>query len=85
MFYQDGHHEYEKRPVEAPVCQTVDGVRTEDSSCGIKYCLKVGQERAAVLWGQVPGLNFMIECHKDGEDAEIGTKAGGGHPALNFR
>lgn len=86
MIYPDGGWEQEKRPVEVAVCATnSDGIRVEDESCGLRACLKVGRERAAVLWGRMPGLNFHIMCFDDnGNAAQEGTGAGGGHPALGF-
>jgi hypothetical protein len=87
LFYPSGKYEHENRPVEVPVCKTVDGVRTEDSSCGVRACLKIGRETAAKHWGNVPGMTFSIICNKpDGtEAAKEGTEAGGGHPALGFK
>lgn len=82
MFYPSGKFEREMRPVEVPACGAV-----EDSTCGIKKCMAIGRERAAQIWGVIPGMNFGIMCHKpDGsEAAKEGTEAGGGHPALNFQ
>jgi hypothetical protein len=87
MFMADGEYGYERYPVEAPVCETVEGKRVEDRTCGIKFCLQKGRERAAVLWGRVPGTTFHLQCvSADGkEEAEEGAKAGGGHPALGFQ
>ncbi len=87
IFYQDGRYEHENRPVYVHACQVVNGIKTEDSSCGIRACMKVGKERADVLWGQLPGLSFGLLCRKaDGsEQAEENTGgAGGGHPGLGF-
>jgi hypothetical protein len=86
IFMADGSYGYERIPIEAPVCETVDGVRKEDSTCGIRYCLQKGKERAAVLWGRDPGSNYGVQCNaSDGtEEASVGTSAGGGHPALGF-
>jgi hypothetical protein len=82
MFYPSGKFEREFRPVEVTACQG-----TETADCGIQACMKVGRERAAVLWGQMPGLNFGIICRKPetGEELKEGTDGGSGHPALNFR
>ncbi len=86
IYFPDGHYEKELHPVDVAICKTIDGVRTEDSSCGIRACMKLGRERADVLWGQLPGLSFGLVCKKqDGsEEAHEGTGAGGGHPALGF-
>jgi hypothetical protein len=86
MFYPSGKYEVEHRPVEVAVCEVVDGKKIEDSSCGIRACMKLGRERAAVIWGTIPGMQFGIMCNAaDGsEDAHEGTGAGGGHPALGF-
>jgi hypothetical protein len=83
LFYPSGKYEHEMRPVEVPVC--VGGV--EDSSCGIKACMRLGRERAAQIWGYMPGMQFGLMCNKpDGsEKTTEGTGAGGGHPALGFR
>jgi hypothetical protein len=87
LFYPSGKYEVEHRPVEVPMCVWDSGVRTEDSSCGIKACMKLGRERAAVIWGTIPGMQFGIMCNKaDGSEEETeGTGAGGGHPALGFQ
>jgi hypothetical protein len=85
MHLLDGTSASERYPVTTQECQTVNGVRTEDSSCGIRACMKRGRERAAVLWGLNPGATFEIMCFKDdGLIAKEGSNAGGGHPALNF-
>jgi hypothetical protein len=86
IFHPGGGFDRELYPVEVAVCQEVDGKRVEDSSCGLRACLKRGRERAAQIWGQVPGVNFHIMCKRDnGEVAREGNQAGGGHPALNFQ
>jgi hypothetical protein len=86
IFYPTGGFDRELYPVEVPVCETVDGVRVEDSSCGIRACLKRGRERSAQIWGYMPGVNFSLICKNDnGEIAREGNEAGGGHPALNFQ
>jgi hypothetical protein len=86
MFYPSGKYEEEYRPVEVPACVVVDGVRVEDSSCGIRACMRIGRERAAVIWGVMPGMQFGIMCKavEGSEEAHEGTGAGGGHPALGF-
>lgn len=73
-------------PIDTPVCQVVDGVRVEDSTCGVRYCMKKGREKAAELWGKNPGARFDIMCFNDeGKAAAKETsEAGGGHPALGF-
>jgi hypothetical protein len=86
IFVASGGFDRELYPVTVPVCKMVDGKRVEDSSCGIKACLKRGRERAADIWGRHPGVNFGIMCKNDnGEVAREGNEAGGGHPALNFQ
>jgi hypothetical protein len=86
IFAATGGYDRELYPVTVPVCKVVDGVRIEDSSCGIKACLKRGRERAAEIWHVRPGVSFALICKNDnGEVAREGNEAGGGHPALNFQ
>lgn len=81
MFYPSGKYEVEHRPVEVVACKDI----SVDSSCGIGACMKLGRERAAEIWGIIPGMNFGIMCTApDGQEAHEGTGAGGGHPALGF-
>jgi hypothetical protein len=84
LFYPSGKVEREMRPVSVPECQLVDGKRVEDSSCGVKACMKIGRERAAEIWGVIPGMKFGLMCKAEGQEAHEGTGAGGGHPALHF-
>lgn len=85
LFYPSGKYEHENRPVTVPVCQVVNGVRVEDSTCGIKACLKMGHEREAEIWGIIPGMTFGTICQKvDGsETVKECPGASGGHPALH--
>jgi hypothetical protein len=86
IFHPGGGFDRELYPVEVNVCQEVNGKRVEDSSCGIRACFKRGHERAAQIWGQVPGVSFSFICKRDnGETARQTNGAGSGHPALNFR
>jgi hypothetical protein len=87
MFMPSGEYGYERYPIEAPICKETEEGRVEDSSCGIRFCLAKGRERAAVLWGRHPGTTFGLQCvSSDGsEQATEGAEAGGGHPALNFQ
>lgn len=87
MFYPSGKYEVEHRPVEVKSClPNADGSLIEDTNCGIRACLKMGRERAAEIWGVIPGMNFGLICRApDGSaEAKEGTGAGGGHPALHF-
>lgn len=86
IIYPNGKIEFEKRPVEVPICQTIDGVRVEDSKCGLGACLRIGRERAAVIWGRYPGLKFINHCIADDGSAAIeGADGAAGHPALGFQ
>jgi len=86
LFYPNGGYDKEMMPVTVEQCKVVDGVRIEDSSCGKKACLLLGEKRAAYHWGQFPGLNFGLICRDpiNGEETTKGTGAGGGHPGLKF-
>jgi hypothetical protein len=85
MFHPDGSTTIKNEQVAVPTCTVKNGLRTEDVSCGVRACMKLGKEKAAQLWGQNPGSTSAIMCNKDGMLAgEEGAKAGGGHPALSF-
>lgn len=81
------HTETEKRPVTVPICKTVDGVRVEDSTCGIKACMRIGRERAAVVWGQVPELDlgFKLTCSKQDQSTTQGAEPAPGHSGMNWQ
>src|SRR5688572_28263413 len=85
MFTPGGGYETEKWPVEVATCQTVDGKRVEDSTCGVRACLLKGKERASVLWGRMPGTGFQIICNKGDQKSSKSAEPAGGHAGVNWQ
>lgn len=87
IFYPSAHgFDKETYPINAPVCQVVDGKTVEDESCGLKYCLAKGRIRAAVLSGAIPGAGFGLMCQaSDGTQITEGAEASPGHGGMNWR
>jgi hypothetical protein len=89
LIFYPGQTGFDKEmyPIQAPICKVVDGVSQEDESCGLRYCLKKGRIRAAVLSGAVPGVGFGLICKKaDGtEEATEGSEPSPGHGGMNWR
>ena len=61
FFMPNGDLIPEKSKVQVPECVTVNGVRTEDSTCGVKACVVIGDQTAVK---ERPGVSFQIICNK---------------------